>query len=349
MSSIRPQHLVTPPAMNFSSSQQMWLHAMRLRTLPLSVAGILVGNALAWRLDAFHWQIALLSLSTAMLLQIVANLANDYGDGMNQADAQDRQGPVRITASGLVTPTRLLCVVLLACALTIVSGLALLGATWQIHGQINWSLWIALGSLSLVAALAYTVGAKPYGYRSLGDLAVLIFFGFVAVFGTAMLQVNHVQSLMHYPLFFASLAIGLWSVAVLNLNNMRDIESDARHGKITVAVRLGLRRAVRYQQTLILTATVSWFALLYDSLLNTVAYFLMGLGLWFLWRQLSFPWRQASAARYTQELQKLSRDVLIQVFVFTCFFNLFYELACPQKANNPAFFSTIYNNKIIPI
>ncbi len=318
-----PSITQTYTSIPFSSKQEMWLHALRLRTLPLSVAGMIVGNALAWALGTFNFWIALFSLSTAMLLQIVANLANDYGDGINQLDGQDRQGPVRITSSGLVSPRSMLAVVLLSCVLSILSGLSLLWVTWHVHGQINWSFWIALGSLSLVAALAYTIGAKPYGYRSLGDVAVLIFFGFVAVLGAVMLQVDELKALTHYPILFASFAMGLWSVAVLNLNNMRDIESDAQHGKITVAVRLGLRKAVIYQQALILFACLSWFVVLYGSLADGVAYSLMGIGLLCLWRQLRFPWQQAASVRYTQELQQLSRDVLIQVLVFTCFLMFF--------------------------
>ena len=301
----------------FSSRRQMWLHALRPRTLPLSVAGIVVANVLAWTAGTFHWLIGFFSLSTALLLQIVANLANDYGDGISQMDRADRQGPVRITASGLVSPKSMLLVVLTTCLLSILSGLALLYSAWYVHSQINWSFWIALGSLSIVAALAYTVGTKPYGYRGMGDLAVLIFFGFVAVLGTMMLQSNQVDTVMQWPVLCASAAIGLWSVAVLNVNNIRDIETDALHGKITVAVRLGLAKAVRYQQVLIVSASLAWFGVLFAYGSDWLVYFLYGLTLIMLVRHLRFPWQQASAGVFTQELQNLSRDVLVQVVVFT--------------------------------
>lgn len=301
----------------FSSRRQMWLHVLRLRTLPLSVAGIVVANVLAWVAGDFYWLIALFSLSTALLLQIVANVANDYGDGINQMDRADRQGPVRLTASGLVSSKSMLLLVLTACTLAILSGLALLYSAWHVHNQMDWSFWIALGSLSIVAALAYTVGAKPYGYRGMGDLAVLIFFGFVAVLGTMMLQSNQADTVMQWPALCAGSALGLWSVAVLNVNNMRDIETDAQHGKITVAVRLGLAKAVRYEQVLLLSASFSWFGVLFAYVQNWLVYFLYGLTLLFLWRHLRFPWRQASAGIFTQKLQDLSRDVLVQVIVFT--------------------------------
>lgn len=302
-----------------SSGWQIWVHALRLRTLPLSVAGIFLANVLAYLSEDFSWSIAILSLSTAMLLQIVANLANDYGDGVNQMDGVDRQGPLRATASGLVKPRVMLLVVGLACVLTILSGLLLLWSAWRINDPFNWGGWIGLGGLSVLAALAYTIGQRPYGYRGLGDLAVLFFFGYVAVMGTLMLHTNLWSQVWQLPVICAASAIGLWSVAVLNLNNMRDIESDSRHGKITVAVKLGLHKAQQYQRILLSFASLAWLGFLYtlwslshdDKLLIPMV--LCGL---LLIRHLRQNWLQATAAMFTQELQRLSRDVLVQVLVF---------------------------------
>lgn len=302
------------------SQSAIWLQAIRPRTLPLGVAGIMMGNILASQSGSINWAITVLTLLTALLLQIVANLANDYGDGVKRVDSTDRQGPQRLTANGVVTPAAMRLAVLITSLLVILSGLALLWVTWLTHSEINWGFWIGLGAFCLFAAIAYTVGGRPYGYRGMGDIAVFVFFGYVAVLGSTMLQTNTLSTLYELSVLLAATAIGLWSVAVLNINNMRDIQSDAQHGKMTIAVRLGLRNAIRFQKSLVTLAGVLWLIMVLLILQGV----LLGLSILFsgivLRRHLRLDWIQANGRKFTQELQYLSRDVLLQVLVFALFF-----------------------------
>ncbi|MBL1376227.1 1,4-dihydroxy-2-naphthoate octaprenyltransferase [Zobellella denitrificans] len=246
-----------------------WLNAIRPKTLPLALASILLGAGVAAGEGAFDGGVLLLALLTALLLQILSNLANDYGDGVRGTDAEGRAGPARVLASGLATPAQLRSAIRLTAGLAALSGLLLLGrALGADRGA--WLGFLLLGALALLAALGYTLGRRPYGYRGLGDLAVFVFFGPVAVLGTSWLM-------LHQPgagAGWAALVAGLLSVAVLNINNIRDLESDRRAGKHTLALRLGLARARVYQLLLLATA------LLAGTQLMAGWGFLALLGLW---------------------------------------------------------------------
>ncbi|PSJ44501.1 1,4-dihydroxy-2-naphthoate octaprenyltransferase [Zobellella endophytica] len=229
-----------------------WLNAIRPKTLPLALASILLGAGVAAGEGDVDGGVLLLALLTALLLQILSNLANDYGDGVRGTDSVDRTGPVRVLASGQVTPAQLLSAIRLTAALAVLSGLLLLG--WALGADRGaWLGFLLLGALALLAALTYTLGRRPYGYMGLGDLAVFVFFGPVAVLGTAWLM----QHQLTPAGWWASLAVGLLSVAVLNINNIRDLESDRRAGKHTLALRLGLARARAYQLLLLTTALLA--------------------------------------------------------------------------------------------
>lgn len=217
--------------------------AARPKTLWASVAPVLVGGALAWRDDLFHTPSAIAALLGAILIQIGTNFANDLFDFQRGADTEARTGPLRVTQAGLVTPKQIRTAMIVAFVCAFAVGVYLVGrGGWPIVG---------IGVASIVAALLYTGGPFPYGYRGLGDLFVFIFFGPVAVVGTF-----YVQTLGATPLvWLASLPIGFLATAILVVNNLRDIETDRSAGKRTLAVRLGARGSA-WEYTLLLLATL---------------------------------------------------------------------------------------------
>lgn len=237
---------------NSTSRLTVWLHAMRPRTLPLALACIILGTCLAAADGALNWLVALLCILTAILLQTLSNLANDYGDSLHGADRAERQGPRRAVQSGLVTLAAMRRAIIVNALLTAIAGLALL---WFAFGAEAFSftlVFILLGAAAIGAAIAYTAGKLPYGYVGLGDLFVLIFFGWVGVIGSYFVQTVH----FHWSLFLPATACGLLAVAVLNVNNIRDLESDRLAGKRSLPVRLGLRRARIYHWLLLIAAVV---------------------------------------------------------------------------------------------
>jgi 1,4-dihydroxy-2-naphthoate octaprenyltransferase len=227
-----------------------WLSAMRLRTLPLSVSGIIIGTCLAAYNGKFNIWILVLAILTTISLQVLSNLANDYGDGVRGTDNEDRVGPERAIQSGAITPDQMLEAIKKNILVVIFSTLGLIYVSFGHTNLLFVILFVVLGGLSVYAALNYTMGDSPYGYRALGDVFVFIFFGFVSVLGTYLLNVKTIDHLVLFP----AIALGLLSVGVLNLNNMRDIESDEKAGKITLAVKLGRKSAKRYHFILIIGA-----------------------------------------------------------------------------------------------
>jgi 1,4-dihydroxy-2-naphthoate octaprenyltransferase len=232
-----------------------WLIAFRLRTLPLATASILLGCGLAAMHGAHNWPVSVLAVLTAVFLQILSNLANDFGDFENGADLAGRVGPDRMVASGAIAPAAMKKAMWVFALFALASGVALL---WVAFGgfTLPFLALFFLGLAAIAAAVKYTAGHNPYGYAGLGDISVLLFFGLIAVLGTYYLHAQRLQA----DLLLPALGMGLLSVAVLNLNNMRDRESDARAGKRTIPVRFGAQAAVRYHTLLVLTALL---ALLY--------------------------------------------------------------------------------------
>ena len=227
-----------------------WLSAMRLRTLPLSISGIVLGSCFAYYNGRFSWWVLILAILTTVSLQILSNLANDYGDSVNGADTNERVGPRRAVQSGKITPDEMLDAIKFNIVLVIILTLALI---WAAFGSTNFLfllLFLFLGGISVYAALNYTMGDSPYGYRALGDVFVFIFFGLLSTLGSYLLYVHTIDHLTLLP----AIAVGLLSVGVLNLNNMRDVNTDANAGKITVAVKLGIKKAKRYHYLLIISA-----------------------------------------------------------------------------------------------
>jgi len=234
---------------------KIWLQAARLRTLPLSVSGIIMGNALALNHNDFSFIIFLLSILTAIAFQIVSNFADDYGDGIKGTDNEERIGPKRVLQQGLLTLENLKRGIFVSVVVSIILSITLIYESLGVNKLLFSVLFILLAIGAVAAAIKYTVGANPYGYSGLGDLFVFIFFGWVSVIGSYFLQINSIDLSI---ILFAT-TFGLLSVAVLNLNNMRDIENDFNSSKITLAVRLGSDKAKIYHYFLVSIAIILFF------------------------------------------------------------------------------------------
>ncbi len=240
-----------------------WLSAFRLRTLPLALACIGMAGFLAADAGQFDLLIFVLCCLTTILLQILSNLANDYGDSINGADHAGRKGPARAVQAGIISANHMRNAVIVFVLLSLFCGLSLL---WFSFGW-NWkalALFFGLGLLSIAAAIGYTVGKKPYGYIGLGDISVLIFFGLVGVMGSYYLFTHSVT----WKELLPAISCGVFSIAVLNINNIRDIESDRSAGKFSIPVRIGKPKAVTYHWMLLiigLSAAIGYTVLHYHS------------------------------------------------------------------------------------
>ena len=209
------------------SGIRIWLMAARIRTLPAAIAPVLVGTALAGWQHIFHPLRFVAALVGAIFIQVGTNLSNDYSDARRGADAEDRLGPVRVTAGGLVPPRQVLIATYVSFGVAVLAGVYLVVvAGWQL---------LLVGGASILAGVLYTGGPKPYGYEGLGELFVFLFFGIVAVAGSYFVQVKHLD----WKAFALAVPVGLLASAILVVNNFRDIDSDRRAGKRTLAVRLG--------------------------------------------------------------------------------------------------------------
>ena len=230
-----------------------WIKAARLRTLPLSLSGIIMGSFIAkWRLKEeggfWDWKIFALALLVTLLYQVLSNYANDYGDGVKGTDAKRiGEAEARAVASGKITAQQMKNAVILFSALSLIATIALLYTAFIPDFMNEFYIFIGLGVASILAAIGYTVGKKPYGYMGLGDIFVFIFFGLVSVCGSYFLFTKTFS----WDILLPGTAIGLMSMAVLNLNNMRDIESDRLSGKNSFALRIGFRNAMIYEMILL--------------------------------------------------------------------------------------------------
>jgi 1,4-dihydroxy-2-naphthoate octaprenyltransferase len=238
-----------------------WIDAFRLRTLPLALSNTIIGTCLAAADDKFRWSVFGLAALTTILLQIMSNMANDYGDFVNGKDTAERIGPKRMVQSGEITPKIMLRGIIVIGILCVVSGVSLILIGTAGMDITNLLIFGILGLAAIVAAIKYTVGKNPYGYRGLGDIFVFIFFGLVGVIGTYFL---HTQS-YRWDLILPASAIGFLSVGVLNMNNMRDYEQDKKAGKRTIVVAMGKKNAAYYHLFLVAGAVI--LAVIY-TLLN---------------------------------------------------------------------------------
>lgn len=242
-----------------------WIAAARPRTLPLSLASIILGCFLARADHHFSWSVALLAVLTTIFLQILSNFANDYGDAVSGKDTELRVGPRRAVATGDITKEAMLRGIIVTAILSFVSGIWLLGvALYDAGGAKLFWIFLLVGLLSIAAAIGYTNGKRPYGYAGFGDIAVLIFFGWVGVLGTYFLHTLSFNPLLLLP----ATSVGLFATGVLNVNNIRDIETDTLTGKRSIPARLGLPLAIRYHWGLLITGM--FCAIVYSFLTGSV-------------------------------------------------------------------------------
>lgn len=230
------------------ASVQTWISAARLRTLPLSISGILVGTAIAAARDDFSLVIFSLALATTLGLQVLSNFANDYGDFVKGTDNEDRIGPERTLQSGMITKAEMLYGMIGTAVITFFFAVALIYVAFGTENFLYALLFLTLGILAIVAAIKYTVGDSAYGYRGLGDLFVFLFFGIVGVYGSYFLYALD----WDWKVLLPAVSIGFLSAGVLNLNNMRDRRSDERAGKNTLVVKMGANKAKTYHYFLII-------------------------------------------------------------------------------------------------
>ncbi|MGQ1909853.1 1,4-dihydroxy-2-naphthoate polyprenyltransferase [Marinifilum sp. RC60d5] len=227
-----------------------WIHAFRLRTLPLALSNIFLGSLLAASDGVFGIKIFVLAMLTTLFLQVLSNLANDLGDSISGADNENRVGPERAVQSGIISKKEMIRMVIVFVFLSFVTGLYLLWEALQLLNYTQAFLMLGLGVLAIGAAINYTVGKNPYGYNGFGDLLVFLFFGLAGVLGTYFLHTGT----LNWTLLLPATSLGLLSVGVLNLNNMRDVENDTKHGKRTLVVKIGSAKARIYHLFLIVIA-----------------------------------------------------------------------------------------------
>lgn len=243
-----------------------WIEAMRPRTLPLALSGIITGSFIALSEHKYKWVVIIIAAVTAIFLQILSNLANDYGDAVKGTDNEKRVGPVRTVQSGRITPKQMKNATILFSAFSLVSGLLLL------YFALGDKLWVSLiflviGLGAIAAAIKYTVGEHAYGYKGWGDLFVFLFFGLAGVIGTWFLNTLN----WHFDILLPAAGIGFLSTGVLNLNNMRDMDNDLVSGKRSIAAKFGYSRARIYHAVLIFlgfSLTTVYVAMNYKSAWN---------------------------------------------------------------------------------
>ena len=294
---------------------KVWLKAVRLRTLPLSVSGILIGNSLCFQDPEFSGILFVLMLFTAISFQIISNFANDYGDGVKGTDNDNRLGPKRVLQQGLLSRE------ILKKGIVIISLISLLLAFVLIFlafGSNSWYyilIFIGLSFASVWAAILYTVGNKAYGYYGFGDLFVFLFFGGVSVLGAYFIQLKTFS----YPAILLSLVVGFLSVGVLNLNNMRDIDNDAFVGKRTLVVIMGAAIAKKYHLLLLIVSvsilvyvfssvSIRFFWIPYLAIIPLIVHFISVL-------------KNSEPKFFDPELKKLSLSIfLLSLLVFLSFY-----------------------------
>ncbi|MCC5938226.1 MAG: 1,4-dihydroxy-2-naphthoate polyprenyltransferase [Lunatimonas sp.] len=291
-----------------TSKKQAWLHAFRLRTLPLALSSIFLGSILAAGDGTLRWEVLLLASLTTVLLQVLSNLANDYGDSVHGADHADRQGPVRAVQSGVISPAEMKQAMILCGVLSLICGVWLLYVAFE--DLIVFLGFLALGLLAIFAAINYTTGKNPYGYMGLGDLSVFLFFGLSGVLGTYFLHSGTFNPWILLP----ACSLGFFSMAVLNINNIRDIESDRVAGKKSIPVRIGRVAAVRYNWLLIIGGNLSMAVfLLSGKSLGGFTFLLVLPLMWVVGRGVH---RAESAVNTDPYLKKMALSTLLWVIAF---------------------------------
>jgi len=232
-----------------------WIKAARLRTLPLSVSGIILGSACAYQAVPSHskfWLIFGLCLLTTLFFQVLSNYANDYGDAVKGTDNENRVGPQRAIQSGEITKAAMKKAIIITAVLGMISSVAVVYFSFGKENFVQAIIYLVLAVACIGAAIKYTVGSSAYGYRGLGDVFVFVFFGLVSTLGSYYLYTHSLDLKVLFPAF----AVGFLSTAVLNMNNMRDIENDAAMNKNTLVVKMGYLKAKTYHFFLIIASII---------------------------------------------------------------------------------------------
>ncbi|MEM8965925.1 MAG: 1,4-dihydroxy-2-naphthoate polyprenyltransferase [Bacteroidota bacterium] len=287
-----------------------WIEAARPRTLPLALASIGMGAFLAASVGSFRWEVLVLTVLTTILLQVLSNFANDYGDSVHGADQAGREGPQRTVQSGVISPTAMRRAIVLFALLSFISGVTLLLVSIQWNVQVL-AVFLGLGLLAIAAAITYTAGKKPYGYAGLGDISVLIFFGLVGVLGSFYLHTGYLDLTTLLP----ALSCGLFSVAVLNVNNIRDIKTDLLAGKKSIPVRLGRNQAVVYHWVLLTSGVLCSIVYVLLSY-NTVYQWIFLISVPLLIRNGVAVQTKTQAADLDPYLKQLALTTLVYVLTF---------------------------------
>ena len=290
---------------------EAWITALRLRTLPLSVSGVITGSLIALSKSIFDWKVFFLALATTLLLQILSNLANDYGDNQNGADNPGRIGPERMVQSGAISAKEMKRMIVLFTTMASISGVSLLLISHLTMFSASFFVLLMLGIFAIWAALTYTIGNNAYGYSGWGDLSVFLFFGLLSVVGTYSLYAGEIS----IDIFLPAISIGALSVGVLNINNMRDHENDKAAGKNTVVVKIGVSKAKYYHMALLATALIT--ALLY-MFVNHIYYlgYLFVFILVPLTKHLLRVFRFQNPSSFDKELKKLALITILFSLAF---------------------------------
>jgi 1,4-dihydroxy-2-naphthoate octaprenyltransferase len=288
-----------------------WIHSFRLKTLPLALSNTIIGTCLAAANGMFRWSVFGLVVLTTVLLQILSNMANDYGDFVNGKDTAERIGPKRMVQSGEISPKTMLRGMIIVGILCAISGVSLIVLGTEGMDISNLLIFGLLGLAAIAAAIKYTVGKNPYGYRGLGDIFVFVFFGLVGVIGTYFLQTQSFR----WDILLPAAAIGFLSTGVLNMNNMRDYDADKNAGKRTIVVAMGVKKAAFYHLFLVAGAAV--LAVIY-TFVNFVSpwqwFFLLSFPLLFL--NLKKVFTYSDAKQLYPELPRLSMASLVFALTF---------------------------------
>lgn len=288
-----------------------WIKAARLRTLPLSLSGIIVGSSMAYANGFFKLEIFLIAMIVTIGFQVISNFANDYGDGVKGTDSDERIGPQRTLQSGEITPEQMLKAIKISAVLTLLIALYLIYISFGAENIVFSLIFFALGLASIYAALKYTIGKNAYGYYGFGDLFVFLFFGILSVCGSYFLYAHTV----HFIIFLPAIAIGLLSVGVLNLNNMRDRVSDKNSGKNTLVVKIGEEFAKYYHYYLLTSAFLA--ALLYTSInFSSAKQFLFIIAFVPIFNHMLFVYRNNNPKDLDPELKKLALSTFLFAILF---------------------------------
>lgn len=295
------------------SKTKAWIHAFRLRTLPLALSSIILGSLIAASEDKFNSYIFILAITTTLFLQILSNLANDLGDSISGADNDNRVGPERAVQSGIISKKEMKNMLFVFIILSLISGSILIYEASQIITLQQALVIFAIGILAILAAINYTIGKNPYGYMGFGDLFVFLFFGLVGVIGSYFLHTGY----LNWSILFPAASVGLLSAGVLNLNNMRDIENDSQTGKRTLVVKIGSKAAKNYH--LIILSSAMLFAIIYSLLNNASIYqFIYVLSFPLILRNISIVIANKNPRDLDPELKKLA----LSCFFFSLSFGI---------------------------